>query len=116
MERCSREIVAIEVELLAGNPDVTGLLLGYADWHAELRILQAEEQCRRGSDRTEMRVHRRIEKLEQVLKVKVFPTHVITISFVGAGGRVTGTMVSSNDPALCVPYRIEDGERKHREG
>jgi hypothetical protein len=33
MERCSREIVAIEVELLAGNPDVTGLLLGYADWH-----------------------------------------------------------------------------------
>jgi translation initiation factor 6 (eIF-6) len=64
----------------------------------------------------EMRVHRRIEKLEQVLKVKVFPTHVITISFVGAGGRVTGTMVSSNDPALCVPYRIEDGERKHREG
>jgi hypothetical protein len=51
--------------------------------------------------------------LEQVLRVKVSPTHVITISFVGAGGRITGTMVSSNDPALCGSYReIEDYERQ----
>jgi hypothetical protein len=60
-----------------------------------------------------LKIHRRIEKLEQVLRVKVSPTHVITISFVGAGGRITGTMVSSNDPALCGSYReIEDYERQ----
>ena len=52
MERCLREIAAIEAELRVGNPDVMGLLLGYADWHAELRILQAEDQRRRSSDRT----------------------------------------------------------------
>ena len=40
MERCLREIAAIEAELRAGNPDVAGLLLAYADWHAELWILQ----------------------------------------------------------------------------
>ena len=51
MERCRREIAAIEAELCAGNPDVGGLLLGLADWHAELRILQDEEQ-QSGSDRT----------------------------------------------------------------
>ena len=43
-ERCRREIAAIEAELLAGNPDVTGLLLWFADWHAELRILQNEKR------------------------------------------------------------------------
>jgi hypothetical protein len=51
MDRCRREIAAIEAELRAGNPDVRGLLLGLADWHAELRILQDEEQ-QSGSDRT----------------------------------------------------------------
>ena len=44
MERCLREIAAIEAELRAGNPDVTGLLLALADWHAELRILRDEER------------------------------------------------------------------------
>jgi hypothetical protein len=42
MERCRREIAAIEAELRAGNPDVTGLFLAFADWHAELRILENE--------------------------------------------------------------------------
>ena len=42
MERCLREIAAIEAELRAGNPDALGLLLGYLDWHAELRLLQGE--------------------------------------------------------------------------
>jgi hypothetical protein len=51
IERCHREIAAIEAELLAGNPDVAGLLLAYADWHAEFRILQGEEG-QPGSDRT----------------------------------------------------------------
>ena len=52
IERCRREIAAIEAELLSGNTDVMGLLLAYADWHAELRILQEEKRRRRpGSDR-----------------------------------------------------------------
>jgi len=42
MERCLREIAAIEAELRAGNPDAMGLLLALADWHAELRILQKQ--------------------------------------------------------------------------
>ena len=42
IERCLREIAAIEAELRDGNPDVMGLLLALADWHAELRILQKQ--------------------------------------------------------------------------
>jgi hypothetical protein len=53
MERCRREIAAIEAELLAGNPDVLGLLLAYADWHAELRISQDEERRRERARRRE---------------------------------------------------------------
>jgi hypothetical protein len=44
MERCKREIAAIEAELLAGNPDVAGLCLALSDWCAELRILE-QERC-----------------------------------------------------------------------
>jgi hypothetical protein len=44
MERCRREIAAIEAELLAGNPDVQGLCLALSDWHAELRILEEEQR------------------------------------------------------------------------
>jgi hypothetical protein len=40
IERCRREIAAIEAELLTGNPDIQGLCLALSDWHAELRILQ----------------------------------------------------------------------------
>lgn len=40
--RCRHEIAGIEAELHAGNPDILGLLLAYADWRAELRILQNE--------------------------------------------------------------------------
>ena len=40
IERCHREIAAIEAELLAGNPDVAGLCLALSDWWAELRILE----------------------------------------------------------------------------
>jgi hypothetical protein len=42
MERCRREIAAIESEIRAGNPDLQGLCLALRDWHAELRILQNE--------------------------------------------------------------------------
>ncbi len=46
MERCRREIAAVEAELLAGNPDLPGLCLALSDWSAELRILQDEERRR----------------------------------------------------------------------
>jgi hypothetical protein len=42
IERCKREIVAIEAEILAGNPDLQGLCLALSDWSAELRILEEE--------------------------------------------------------------------------
>jgi hypothetical protein len=38
MERCLREIAAIEAELRSGNPDVAGLCLALSDWSAELRL------------------------------------------------------------------------------
>ena len=44
MERCKREIAAIEAEILAGNPDLPGLCLALRDWNAELRILQDEKR------------------------------------------------------------------------
>jgi hypothetical protein len=44
MDRCRREIEAIEAELLAGNPDVEGLCLALSDWSAELRILQNKQR------------------------------------------------------------------------
>ncbi len=46
MERCRREIAAMEAELLAGNPDLEGLCLALSDWSVELRILQDEERRR----------------------------------------------------------------------
>ena len=44
MERCKREIEAIENQLRAGHPDVEGLLLALSDWSAELRILREEQK------------------------------------------------------------------------
>jgi hypothetical protein len=44
MERCRREIAAIEAQLLAGNPDVAGLCLALSDWSMELRILEEEQR------------------------------------------------------------------------
>jgi hypothetical protein len=40
MERCRREIAAIEAEILVGNPDIQGLCRALSDWSAELRILE----------------------------------------------------------------------------
>ena len=47
IERCKREIAAIEAEILAGNPDLPGLCLALSDWHAEWRILEAEKRQKR---------------------------------------------------------------------
>lgn len=44
IERCKREIAAIEAELLAGNPDLPGLLLALSDWNTEWRLLEAERR------------------------------------------------------------------------
>jgi hypothetical protein len=44
IERCRREIAAIEAEILAGNPDLQGLCLALSDWWAELRILEEEQR------------------------------------------------------------------------
>jgi hypothetical protein len=54
MDRCRREIAAIEEEIIAGNPDLPGLCLALSDWHAELRILQNEARHHEDSqqDRT----------------------------------------------------------------
>lgn len=46
MERCRREIAAVEAEIRAGNPDLPGLCLALSDWWAELRIRQDEERRR----------------------------------------------------------------------
>ena len=42
MERCRREIAAIEDQLRAGHPDLQGLCLALADWSAELRLILLE--------------------------------------------------------------------------
>jgi hypothetical protein len=44
IERCCREIAAIEAEILGGNPDLQGLCLALSDWSAELRILEEEQR------------------------------------------------------------------------
>jgi hypothetical protein len=44
IERCKREIAAIETEILAGNPELPGLCLALSDWHAEWRLLEAEQK------------------------------------------------------------------------
>ena len=53
MERCRREIAAIEAEIRAGNPDLPGLCLALRDWYAELRILQDEERRQEEARRRE---------------------------------------------------------------
>jgi hypothetical protein len=47
IERCRREIAAIEAEILAGNPDLQGLCLALSDWSAELRLLQQDSAISR---------------------------------------------------------------------
>jgi hypothetical protein len=44
IERCRREIAAIEDQIRAGHGDLPGLCLALADWSAELRMLLAERK------------------------------------------------------------------------
>jgi hypothetical protein len=44
IERCRREIAAIEAQILAGHPDLRGLCLALSDWRAELRVVQGANE------------------------------------------------------------------------
>jgi hypothetical protein len=52
IDRCKREIAAIEAEILAGNPDLQGLCLALSDWSAELRILEEKQRQEKPPDVT----------------------------------------------------------------
>jgi len=45
VERCRREIAAIEGQILAGHLDLQGLCLALADWSGELRLLQGGNEA-----------------------------------------------------------------------
>ena len=59
-----------------------------------------------------LRVQKRVENVERLLRMKTRPAHVIRINSIDMDGQVVGTMMSSSDPALCVPYRRIDDDRK----
>jgi hypothetical protein len=42
IERCRREIIAIEALIRAGHPDLQGLCLALSDWRGELRLIEQE--------------------------------------------------------------------------
>jgi len=42
IERCRREIAAIEALIRAGHPDLQGLCLALSDWCAELGLIEQE--------------------------------------------------------------------------
>jgi hypothetical protein len=41
--RARSEVAAIRAEILAGNPDLHGLVRGLVDWSCELRRLEKEQ-------------------------------------------------------------------------
>ena len=45
IDRCRREIVALEAQIRAGHPDLRGLCLALADWSGELRLLQGANEA-----------------------------------------------------------------------
>jgi len=53
MERCKREIAAIEAEILKGNPDLRGLCQALSDWWVESRIIEEEQRQEQRSRRAE---------------------------------------------------------------
>lgn len=42
VERCDCEIAEVEAALLAGHPDVEGLVLALRDWNEEKRLIEEE--------------------------------------------------------------------------
>jgi hypothetical protein len=62
-----------------------------------------------------LKVHRRIEKLEQALGLSGrFKPYVCHINFIDSDGRLTGTMVVSDDPQLREEYHdvIEESRKE----
>lgn len=56
-----------------------------------------------------LKVHRRIAKLEQAIGLSGKPQPFLhRINFIDGDGRLAGTMVMSDDPALCQAYREEN--------
>jgi hypothetical protein len=51
IERCRREIAAIEALIGAGHPDLQGLCLALSDWYAESRLIEREMGLRMESAR-----------------------------------------------------------------
>jgi hypothetical protein len=51
IERCRREIGAIEALIGAGHPDLQGLCLALSDWCAESRLIEREMGLRMESAR-----------------------------------------------------------------
>ena len=49
IERCRREIAAIEALIGAGHPDLQGLCLALSDWWAELQMIEKEIDHQRES-------------------------------------------------------------------
>ncbi|MBZ5619886.1 MAG: hypothetical protein LAQ69_14355 [Acidobacteriia bacterium] len=45
LARCDAEIASAEALLLAGHPDIQGLLLALSDWTQEKRLIQDESDC-----------------------------------------------------------------------
>ena len=61
-----------------------------------------------------LKVGRRIEKLEHALNVSDRIVHVIRINYIDSDGRLTGTVVMSEVPELCVPYQdvVEENSKE----
>ena len=55
MDRCRREIAAVEAQIRAGNPDLQGLCLALADWSAELLLIEGEKGTERKKARRAVR-------------------------------------------------------------
>ena len=103
MERCRREIAAIEAELLAGNPDLPGLCPALSDWSEELR------NCKPRFDR--VKILSRIERLEdELLPLPAGDTLLLHIDGVDEEGKVVSTQVFE----VHMPPPANRRERRYR--
>jgi len=92
IERCQREIAAVEEALLAGHPDVQGLCFALSDWSAELRILQAELAAGKNADRNEK--SRQLEGQRLLHNETLLPESVDAVA-------VLGLRVGNREPHLA---------------
>ena len=57
IDRCRREIAALEAQIRAGHPDLLGLCLALSDWSGELRLLQAANEATEMARLAPVRAH-----------------------------------------------------------